>query len=379
VASILTVDDSRAVRVLVKKALADLALDITEAEDGEQGLAAIEANPPDLILLDVTMPVLDGAGMLERMRSRGCPIPVLLLTAESGSTVIGPMLKQGGVCDYIVKPFNAPVLRAKVLEALQRQGAVAAPPPAPANVNATNDRGFAAGAKAFVDVLVVDDMENVAKKLRTMLPERLSFNYAGDRTTALQLCRDRVYRTVIVDTEIPDVDSNELMRDLRILQPTAAFVALVLRSFKDPQALVSKVGFSAFMVKPFEEAQVETFVAAYFESQDVLQQDGNVVTPKPFKGTDAAADGFYTRLQPLLIDAAKEAAAACHDRLILDLAAFQPSPKLQKLLVRLASQCEEIGVGLRVVGGQDMAKLLKQLVETAAIPVSDNVDAAKAA
>ena len=68
---ILTVDDSRAVRMLVKKALADMAFEIDEAEDGEKGLVAVDQNAPDLILLDVTMPVLDGPGMLERLRGRG--------------------------------------------------------------------------------------------------------------------------------------------------------------------------------------------------------------------------------------------------------------------------------------------------------------------
>src|SRR4051812_9406368 len=88
VTRILTVDDSRAVRMLVKKALADMAFEIDEAEDGEKGLQAVDQNPPDLILLDVTMPVLDGPGMLERLRSRGISTPVLLLTAESGTSVI---------------------------------------------------------------------------------------------------------------------------------------------------------------------------------------------------------------------------------------------------------------------------------------------------
>src|SRR5690348_680927 len=121
---ILTVDDSRAVRMLVRKALSELNFEITEAEDGEKGLAAVEETQPNLILLDVTMPVLDGPGMLERLRARGVPTPVLLLTAESGTSVIGPMLKQGGVCEYIVKPFKPEQLRAKVIDALKRDGAM---------------------------------------------------------------------------------------------------------------------------------------------------------------------------------------------------------------------------------------------------------------
>jgi DNA-binding response OmpR family regulator len=368
--------------MLVKKALTDMAFDIDEAEDGEKGLLAVEQNPPDLILLDVTMPVLDGPGMLERLRSRGIPTPVLLLTAESGTSVIGPMLKQGGICEYIVKPFKPEQLRAKVIEALQRNGMAPSMGNGPSNNNskqATGPGGFAPPGKTFVDVLVIDDMDNVAKKLKSMLPDRLSFNSSADRGSALTMCRERVYRAILVDTEIPDVDSVELLRELRILQPTAAFVALVMRTDKNPQSHVSASGFSAYLSKPFDARQVEEFVGAYFESQDLLQIDGNVLKPAAYTGAEAAADTYFRRLQQMVGSAIEEAAAACHDRVIMDLGNLVPSPKLQKFLVRVATQCSEVGLELRLVGGAEVAKLLKQLVETAEIPVVATVEAAKAA
>lgn len=363
--------------MLVKKALADMAFDIDEAEDGEKGLVAVEQTQPDLILLDVTMPVLDGPGMLERLRSRGVPTPVILLTAESGTSVIGPMLKQGGICEYIVKPFKPEQLRAKVIEALQKSGA--APAPAAPKPQASAEGGFQQVGKTFVDVLVIDDMDNVSKKLKTMLPERLTFNSCADRGSALALCRERVYRAVVLDTDIPDVDSMELLRELRILQPTAAFIALVMKAEKNPHALVSSGGFAGFMFKPFDPRQVEEFVAAYFESQDLLEVDGNVLKPAAYKGPDSASDGYYRRLQTMASEAAQSAAAACHDRLILDLSNLTPSPKLQKFLVRVTAQCTEVGLELRVVAGPEVAKLLKQLVETAEIPVVETVEAARAA
>jgi two-component system, cell cycle response regulator len=364
--------------MLVKKALADMAFDIAEAEDGEKGLAAVEDHQPDLILLDVTMPVLDGPGMLERLRARGNPTPVILLTAESGTTVIGPMLKQGGICEYIVKPFKPEQLRGKVIEALQRSGKMAAPP-APKPQSTSEGGAFAQPGKSFVDVLVIDDMENVSKKLRTMLPERLTFNSCADRGSALSLCRERVYRAVVLDTDIPDVDSMELLRELRILQPTAAFIALVMKSEKNPHQHVSSGAFAGFLTKPFDALQVEEFVAAYFASQDLLNIDGNVLKPAAYRGPDSASDSYYRRLQQMTSDAAQAAAAACHDRLIMDLGNMTPSPKLQKFLVRVTAQCTEVGLELRVVGGPEVAKLLKQLVETAEIPVVDSVEAAKAA
>jgi two-component system cell cycle response regulator len=222
-------------------------------------------------------------------------------------------------------------------------------------------------------------MDNVAKKLKSMLPDRISFNSCADRNGALTMCRERVYRAVLVDTEIPDVDSVELLRELRILQPTAAFIALVMRTDKNPQAHVSSSGFGAYLSKPFDPRQVEEFVGAYFESQDLLAIDGNVLKPAPYRGAESAAETYFKRLQTATGAAIQEAAAACHDRVIFDLAEIAPSPKLQKWLVRVSTQCSEVGLEIRIVGSAEMAKLLKQLVETAEIPVVDSVEAAKAA
>lgn len=367
---ILTVDDSRAVRMLIKKALADMSFEISEAENGELGLVAVDRDSPDLILLDVTMPVLDGPGMLERLRGKGNPTPVLLLTAESGTGVIGPMLKQGGVCDYIVKPFKPEQLRAKVVEALQRQGA--------APVLASK-RPLAATERPSVDILLVDDMENVANKLRTMLPERLTFNSCLDRRTALGMCREHLYRVVIVDTDIPDVDSADLMRDMRILQPTAAFVALMLRSTKNPGATATELGFASHLVKPFDPAQLEEFVENYFGNRNLLTVEDNVITPSAPKSAAGSSDAFYRRLQQMATDAASQVAAACHDRLIVNASQITPSPALAKFFIRLRAQCTDVGIELRVVGGPEVVKLLKQLVETADIPVAASVEDAKAA
>ena len=106
---------------------------------------------------------------------------------------------------------------------------------------------------------------------------------------------------------------------------------------------------------------------------------GNVVKPSPYRGPESASDTYYKRLQTMTGTAIQDAAAACHDMLIFDLSDLSPSPKLQKYLVRVATQASEVGLELRIVAGSEVAKLLKQLVETAEIPVRDSVEAAKAA
>lgn len=87
--------------------------------------------------------------------------------------------------------------------------------------------------RQFIDILVVDDMENVHKKLRTLLPEQLSMNGCVSARDALQHCQERIYRVVLVDSVIPDVNSVALMNQLRVIQPHAVMTALALRTAND--------------------------------------------------------------------------------------------------------------------------------------------------
>src|SRR3954466_7833981 len=104
---VLTVDDSKTVRIIVRKAFKPFDCEILEAANGVEGLAVAAKNPPDLILLDVTMPVMDGIEMLTRLKSdpQLKNIPVMMLTAEGGRDHVLKIAKIG-VRDYIVKPFR---------------------------------------------------------------------------------------------------------------------------------------------------------------------------------------------------------------------------------------------------------------------------------
>jgi DNA-binding response OmpR family regulator len=104
---VLTVDDSKTIRMIVKKAFQAYNCEITEAENGVEGLAAAAKIKPGLIILDITMPVMNGIEMLERLKGDAGlkTIPVIMLTAESGKDNVMNIVKKG-VNDYIVKPFK---------------------------------------------------------------------------------------------------------------------------------------------------------------------------------------------------------------------------------------------------------------------------------
>jgi two-component system cell cycle response regulator len=91
----------------VGKAFRTYDVQMFEATNGEEGLAAAAREKPDLIILDVTMPVMDGVTMLTKLKEEPelKTIPVIMLTAESGRENVLQIAKLG-VRDYLVKPFK---------------------------------------------------------------------------------------------------------------------------------------------------------------------------------------------------------------------------------------------------------------------------------
>ncbi len=116
--TILIVDDHQSVRTLVADYLGEQGYRVLTAGDGDEGLIVARRNRPDLVLLDVMMPKLDGFGFLQAYR-RDCTAPVILLTArvEETDKVVGLEL---GADDYITKPFGMKELVARIRAVLRR-------------------------------------------------------------------------------------------------------------------------------------------------------------------------------------------------------------------------------------------------------------------
>ena len=123
-AALLLVDDDAPIRRMLERTLTAEGYDVTAAADGGAALAAVERNVPDAIVLDVTMPGLDGLAVTRRLRAKGLRVPILLLTARDAvhERVAG---LDAGADDYLVKPFDVDELSARV-RALLRRNAPAA-------------------------------------------------------------------------------------------------------------------------------------------------------------------------------------------------------------------------------------------------------------
>ncbi|WP_326960276.1 response regulator transcription factor [Amycolatopsis sp. NBC_01286] len=116
---LLVVDDEATVRELLSAALRFAGFEVTSAATAGEAVAAATAQPPDLVLLDVMLPDMDGFEVVRRLRERHAPVPVLFLTARDrqADKVTGLSL---GADDYVTKPFDLAELIARIRAILRR-------------------------------------------------------------------------------------------------------------------------------------------------------------------------------------------------------------------------------------------------------------------
>jgi two-component system, OmpR family, response regulator MprA len=118
-AAVLVVEDDRSIRRMLERTLAAEGYDVAGVSDGGGALAAIERAAPDLLVLDVGLPGVDGFAVCRRLRDKGLALPILMLTARDAvdDRVAG---LDAGADDYLVKPFAPEELSARVRALLRR-------------------------------------------------------------------------------------------------------------------------------------------------------------------------------------------------------------------------------------------------------------------
>lgn len=126
VPSVLVVDDDEAIRDALDRALRLEGFEVRCASDGESALIAVGESPPDVMVLDVAMPGIDGVTVTRELRGDGNELPICILSArdEIDDRVVG---LEAGADDYLVKPFAVAELVARLHALLRRRPTVAAP------------------------------------------------------------------------------------------------------------------------------------------------------------------------------------------------------------------------------------------------------------
>lgn len=104
---VLAIDDSRTIRTMVQKAITEAGLECVLADDGAQGVARFQQDPPDVVITDINMPHLDGYGVIAAIRGGDIHtrVPILVLTTESSSH-LKQRAREAGATGWITKPFD---------------------------------------------------------------------------------------------------------------------------------------------------------------------------------------------------------------------------------------------------------------------------------
>jgi DNA-binding response OmpR family regulator len=117
--SVLIVEDDKAMSVALCDGLASEGFEVISAVNGEDGLSLASARTPDVIVLDVMLPRLNGLDLCRKLRAAGDNVPIIMLTArgQEADRVLGLKL---GADDYVTKPYSARELRARIKAVLRR-------------------------------------------------------------------------------------------------------------------------------------------------------------------------------------------------------------------------------------------------------------------
>ena len=324
---VLTVDDSKVVRAMIGRHLARYDCQVLEASDGKEGVEAARQHKPDLILLDVTMPVMDGRQALAELhRDAACKsIPVIMLTAESGRELVTEIVKLG-VRGYIVKPFKQETFDKEVSKIL------GAPSAAPVDIRS---------------VLVVDDSEKVLEAARAALEKSMTVLVALGGKEALEQYDKGRPGTVIIDLAMPEMDGFQTLAHLKDRGPSI-FIALAVRGDSAAHDKAVKAGYRTVVDKPFQATElldaVLTASAALHPDEvvrDMVTEDNGCAImrlPDPCSKLFRCVGSALGRKLHALAEAGS-------DKLIFDVAAIaEMNVEVAKALIQLLTDAQSTGI-----------------------------------
>ncbi|HYD83514.1 MAG TPA: response regulator, partial [Opitutus sp.] len=367
---ILTVDDSKTVRIIVKKAFKSYDCEILEAANGVEGLALAAKETPDLILLDVTMPVMDGVEMLTKLKSDPAlkGIPVMMLTAEGGRDNVLKIAKIG-VRDYLVKPFKEDVL-------IEKAGRVIDLKPlseTPAKAKSIFDPA---------DILVVEDKPAIIQQIQEGLKHTpWKIHGVSTQGEAIDFCSRTPPDMMLVSLSLPDESAFTLFRLIRTNVKTkyTPVFALVVKTETAQQQQAQTVGFSAIITKPIDLGELESKMAKAMNldtSQRYFAIEGDsLIMRLPENCSPAVIAEVSTYLKPKFA----EAVDAGHNKVVIDIHQIRSLHMgIIKLLFQAMQTCRELGMQFALVANPQIVTECKGFEDTRNWTFYDSLEDAKA-
>jgi two-component system, cell cycle response regulator len=245
---VLTIDDSKTVRIIIAKHLTPYGVQILEAENGEQGVIRAREGNPDLILLDYNMPVMDGYHTLIELKADPAlkQIPVVMLTTETVKDTVLKLIKLG-LKDFIAKPFTRELLLQKINPILSLyEGSEA--PAAPSAAAAAPIEAVPSGKTV---ILAIDDKENILKLLKEYLGEQFHVLSAGSGSTAEMTMKRNHFDYMFLDLSMPDMNWYDIYNSYISIKKSASspkkVVVMTLRTAQEDIARAAGLGIAEIL------------------------------------------------------------------------------------------------------------------------------------
>lgn len=352
---ILTVDDSKTIRMIVAKAFKSFACDILEASNGVEGLIVASRERPDVIILDLTMPVMDGSEMLAKLKGNSDlkGIPVIMLTAEAGRDNVLKIAKMG-VRDYLIKPFKEEVLIDRVSRVIDLK-----------------PKGDGARTKRFdeaLTVLVVDDKPAIIEQIRNGLNDTTwTIESRSQIGEAADYCATVLPDAVLVSLSLPDGAAFSLFQMLRAGPKTKnlPIFGLSVRTATEEQSRAQQCGFASIITKPIDPEDLKMKITRalgldtsyrYFQ-----HRDGVLLLTVPAQFTPTIANDLSAHLRSKVAEAVDSGL----DKVVLDFSQVKKADvNVIKLGLSTAQLCSELSLKQRIVGSDAVSLECRNYEET---------------
>jgi two-component system cell cycle response regulator len=353
---ILTVDDSKTIRLIVAKAFKTFDCDVFEAANGVEGLAVASREQPDIIILDLTMPIMDGAEMLSKLKTHADlrNIPVIMLTAEAGRENVLKIAKLG-VRDYLIKPFKEELIVERVGRVIDLK---------PKGETTAKIRRF----DDPLNLLVVDDKPAIIDQIKAGFGDTPWSTQGRSQTgEAVDYCSQQLPDLILVSLSLPDSGGFTLFQMLRASSKTknVPVFGLSVKTAADEQTRAQQAGFSGVITKPIDFEELKSKIARalhldtsykYFE-----QREGILVLKVPAHFTNNVANEVTLHLR----NKVAEAVDSGLDRMVLDLSQLKSADvTVIKLGLSAMQLCQDLSLRHRVIGSDAVCKECRNYEES---------------
>ena len=366
---VLTVDDSKTVRIIVKKAFRPFDCEILEAANGVEGLAIAAKENPHLILLDVTMPVMDGVEMLTKLKADPAlkSIPVVMLTAEGGRDNVLRIAKIG-IRDYMVKPFKEELLIEKCSRVIDLK---------PVSEGSARARSIIDPA----DILIVEDKPVIVQQIQDGLKHTpWRFKGVSTQAEALNSIAAHAPDLILISLSLPEDAAFGLFRLLRTNVKTkyTPTFALVVKTETTQQQQAQTVGFSAIITKPIDIPDLEAKIAKAMNldtSQRYYSSDGDLLV---MRLPEICSPSVLAEMAAYLKPKFSEAVDAGFTKVVIDIRQIKTLHMgIIKLLFQAMQTCRDLALHFALVGNTQIISECKGFEDTRGWTFYDSMAEAK--